>query len=170
MTVLYKPNPVFNTTEKEITYQKGVINLPADIRKEIQKLMTFEKVPTQETLVKRAKKIALCIDEGLKKLNQENKISFPDLEYGYEGRPSCYVWDIVIDGCPNFFQRRLEDVMMISFYRPVYIFSENILLWAYDEESEWSHRRKALLTEDTRFQEFLDGKITEDQILSYPTL
>lgn len=46
--------------------------------------MTFEKVPTQETLVKRAKKIDLCIDEGLKKLNQENKISFPDLEYGYE--------------------------------------------------------------------------------------
>ncbi|MFA5714732.1 MAG: hypothetical protein WC998_03245 [Candidatus Paceibacterota bacterium] len=167
MPALNKPNPVVNTTEKEITFEKGVINLPDDIRGKIRKLMTFEKVPTQEILVQRANDIVSCINDGLKILSREKKISFPDSEY--DGEPANYGWDVIID-CPNFLQRRLEDVMMISAYRPAYILPGGGLLWLYDDESEWHHRRNALTPENVRLQDFLSGKITEDKIPSYPTL
>ncbi|MFA5086622.1 MAG: hypothetical protein WC468_03515 [Candidatus Paceibacterota bacterium] len=163
-----KPNPVVNTTGEEITFEKGVIELPADIKEKIQELEDFEKMPpTQEVLVQRARAIVSCIDEGLKRLSDEKKISFPNSECEYDGDPEEYAWPVVID-CPNFLQRRLEDVMMIAGYEPVYILPGGELLWLYDNESEWCHRRNALLPEDTRLRDFLDGKIKE--IPSYPTL
>lgn len=155
--VLSKPGPVVNTTEKEITFKNGVINLPKDNREKIRKLMTFEKVPTQKTLVKRANDIVDCIIDGLKTLNPT------------EDSPMNYVWAVVIADCPDFFQRRLEDVMMISIFQPVHIFPGGKLLWLYDDEEEWNHRRNALLP-DEALSKINIFETPEKDIPSYPTL
>lgn len=158
---LSKPGPVINTTEKKITFENGVINLPEDNRKKIRKLMNFEKVPTQEILVQRANNIVSCILDGLKALYKEEEIIEDPMDYA---------WAVVIADCPDFFQRRLEDVMMISILEPVYIFQGGELIWLYDDEKEWSHRRCFLMPKDSHLKDFLNGKIKEEEIPLYPTL
>lgn len=155
--VLDKPGPVINATEKKITFENGVIDLPENFRKKIRELMTFEKVPTREILVKRADDIVSCIIDGLTALNPT------------EDSPMNYVWAVIIADCPDFFQRRLEDVMMISIFQPVYIFSGDKLLWLYDDEEEWNHRRNALLPSKA-LSKINIFETPEEDIPSYPTL
>lgn len=160
--VLNKSGPVINTTEKKITFKNGVINLPKDKRKEIRKLMTFEKVPNQKILVQRAKNIVSLIEDGLEALNKgEEKVSEDD--------PMNYIWAIVISDCPDFFQRRLEDVLMVALFEPVYILPSGKLLWLYDNEEEWNHRRNALLP-DEALSKIDIFETPEEDIPSYPTL
>lgn len=163
MVAIDRPGPVINTTEKEITFKEGVINLPDDFRKRIRELMTFEEVPTQEILIQRAKEIVSCVEDGLEACKEE--IS--------EGDPMDRVWSVVITDCPDFLQRRLEDVMMIDLFEPVYVFPGGNLLWLYDNEREWCHRRDSLLPSGTTIQKLLQvscGAIKEDEMPSYPQL
>lgn len=112
--------PVINMTKNKITSEqvgREVIDLPIKIWKSVQELMTFEKVPKREEMIVRAEKIADHISKGLEILANEGKFS----PSGHDDWFS-YCWPIIIDP-PPFFQRRLEDALVLKLHTPFYVFS-----------------------------------------------
>lgn len=111
---------------------------PEEIRKNIQALMAFDKAPSRALMIRRAKSIVDLIYKGLEDWSQTETYPYSDCWENYS-------WPVIIDGAPPFFQRRLEDALLVGILEPIYVVSAQELSWLYDDESEWSKRRNSLL-------------------------
>ncbi|MDD4531141.1 MAG: hypothetical protein PHH21_00340 [Candidatus Pacebacteria bacterium] len=134
-----KGHPLINTTFRELDLpDQKIMDLSDEKRKRIQALMFFKKAPERTEMIRRAKKIVRLIQQGLVDLSKTE-------EYPYGDCPENYAWSVIIEGAPAFFQRRVEDALLVCLFEPVYVVSPRELSWLYDDEAEWCERRNALI-------------------------
>ncbi|MEM2498229.1 MAG: hypothetical protein QXR81_07640 [Candidatus Nezhaarchaeales archaeon] len=114
---------ILNLTQHPATPEQveaGVVEPSAPLKERIQKLLTFDELPSLPEIRERARKLVETIDDYLEDLEKRGVIATsPSGEANYE------VYGAMIGGAP-YLMRPLEEELIKAGVKPLYAFSKRI--------------------------------------------